>query len=658
MILKWSEWSKNWIDNFVLDRMPDGFQPNRDTDKVTLIRRAYFDLIGLPPTPEEVHSFVNDESKDAFEKVVDHLLESPHFGERIAIYWLDLVRFADTVGYHGDQDHSITPYRDWVIDALNDNMRFDQFTREQLAGDLLDNATIDQKIASGYNRLLQTTHEGGAQAREYLAIYAADRVRNVSAVWMGATVGCAQCHDHKYDPYKIDDFYKLSAFFADLDDAQHLSNGTNALPTRRDPEITVLSRRDRQEVDRLEKELEQTKSRLEKSRKENVNNRAELELEIKKLEQSISEVNARQRKTMISAALKEPRTTRILPRGNWLDDSGPIVDPAIPGILGSISTKQNRPTRLDLANWLTDSEKGYGKLAARVMANRFWYLLTGNAISGTMDDFGGQGTPPLAPDLLDNLAIEFVESGWDMKHLIRLIVTSRTYRQSSIATAEQLKLDSENQWFARAGRYRLPAEVIRDNALAVSGLLVDEIGGPSAKPFQPPGHYRHLNFPPRKYQRDTDQQQYRRGVYVHWQRQFLHPMLKSLDAPTREECSAERSRSNTPLAALTLLNDPSFIEAARVFADRILTEGGEDFESRLAFACQWTLSRNPTNREVKIFTQLFEENKTVFANDLESAKKLTSVGLAPVSSHDVAELAAWTMIARAIFNLNENITRN
>lgn len=651
-----SDWPKNWIDNFVLHRMPDGLEPAPDADRITLLRRLHFDLTGLPPTPEQVRKFLADDSDQAIQKVVDELLESPHFGERFAMYWLDLVRYADTVGYHGDQDHNISPYRDWVIESLNNNMKFDQFTREQLAGDLLESPTTSQRIASGYNRLLQTTHEGGLQPAEYIAIYAADRVRNVSAVWMGGTLGCAQCHDHKYDPYTLTDFYSMSAFFSDLDDTQHFKSGTNALPTNRPPEISLPTKEQIQILEGFNSSLGKVQAKLDDKPSEE--EKVKLDEEVKKLQNSIKAINSQIRRSMISVALEEPRVTRVLPRGNWLDDSGPVVQPAIPNFMGKIPTTNERASRLDLANWLVDSEQGVGLLTARVMANRFWYLLNGNAIAADLDDFGGQGTPPLAPKLLDNLAMEFIDSGWDIKHMIGLIVSSRTYRQSSVTSPAKLAADPNNEWFARAGRYRLPAEVIRDNALMVSGLLVDEVGGPSSKPYQPAGYYRHLNFPVRKYHHHKNKNQYRRGIYIHWQRQFLHPMLRSLDAPTREECTAERPRSNTPLAALTLLNDPSFVEAARVFADRILTEGGDDFESKLKFAFLWTLSREANRQETALLKELYSQSLVEFQADRESATQLTTTGIAPASKHDVSELAAWTTIARAIFNLNENLTRN
>ncbi len=643
-------WPLNWIDRFVLARLEsEGLAPSPDSDRVTLIRRLSFDLTGLPPSPAEVDTFVGDGDPDAYERIVDRLLRSPHFGERMAMYWLDLVRFADTVGYHGDQDHNISPYRDYVIDAFAGDMPFDQFTREQLAGDLLPNAGIDQKIASGYNRLLQTSHEGGVQPKEYLAIYAADRVRNISAVWLGATMGCCQCHDHKYDPYSTKDFYSMVAFFADIDEAQHFKVGSNALPTRRPPEIKVLTKRERARL----ADLKRKAAKLEAAQLE-----AGPPAEIETVRQEIKKIENRARSTMITVSIK-PRTIRVLPRGNWLDDSGPIVDPAIPEFLGKIDREGRRLTRLDLADWLTDPANGSGKLTARVFANRFWYLLFGVGISGVLDDLGGQGESPVHPELLDNLTMEFVESGWRVKHLVKLIVMSRAYRQSSLESPALRERDPYNQLIARQSRFRLPAEMVRDNALAISGLLVREYGGPSVKPYQPAGYYRHLNFPTRKYRHHADERQWRRGLYIHWQRQFLHPMLRALDAPSREECTAQRSRSNTPLAALTLLNDPTFVEAARGLAERTIRSGGDSVDARLDYAFRLAVSRTPDGFERKALTGLLETGREQSRANPQAAQALVRTGQSRVPEDlDAVELAAWTSVARAILNLNETITRN
>lgn len=647
----------NWIDRFIAQRLAgESLKLSPEADRVTLIRRVSFDLTGLPPTPEEVDVFVNDKSDGAWEKLIDRLLASEAHGERMATYWLDLVRYADTVGYHGDQDHSISPYRDWVIDAFIENMPFDRFTAEQLAGDLVEGSGIDQKIASGYNRLLQTTHEGGLQPREYLAIYAADRIRNLSEVWMGGTMGCCQCHNHKFDPYTIEDFYSMGAFFADLDEAKHFTSGGNSLPTKRDPELVVLTRRERLRIDELKQEIAGIKVASQHLANGNADQPSIVAM-IKKLEKEIEAIEKSARRTMISASIK-PRTMRVLPRGNWLDDSGPIVTSAIPSFLGNIETGNQRATRLDLANWLTDAENGNGLLTARVFANRFWYLLFGEGVARNLTDFGGQGEPPSHPELLDNLAIEFVESGWNVRHMLKLIAMSRAYRQASVVSNELRKVDPENRLFSRQARLRLPAEAVRDNALFISGLLVQKVGGPSVKPYQPAGYYRHLNFPTRKYAQHNDERQWRRGLYVHWQRQFLHPMLKAFDAPRREECTAQRPRSNTPLASLTLLNDPTFVEAARAFAARILT-GTSDDKRRLDRAFRLAVSRSPDDFERKLVMQLLAESREQFRADEAAARALVSTGLAPTDAKvSAVEHAAWTTVARAILTLGETTTRN
>ena len=648
--VKGKDWRLNWIDDFVLAKLEEqGLAPAQEADRTTLIRRLSIDLTGLPPTPTEVSSFLQDESDTAYERCVDRLLGSPRFGERMASYWFDLVRYASTVGYHGDQVHSISPYRDYVIDAFNSNLPFDQFTREQLAGDLLPEATMRQKIASGYNRLLQTSHEGGVQPKEYLAIYGADRVRNVSGVWMAATMGCCQCHDHKFDPYTIKDFYAIQAFFADLDEAEHLTKGDNKNPTTRRPEMEVLS-----DVQRLQlAELESRRAELAKEEgvSENRNDASS------KLEQQVTLIHKEAARTMISVSIT-PRPIRILPRGNWLDESGEVVEPAVPETFGRLSVSDLRATRLDLAKWLTDADQGIGGLTARVMVNRFWYLLFGRGIAPVLDDFGGQGEVPSHPELLDNLALEFVDHGWDTKSILKLIVMSRSYRQSSREHSGIRNRDPLNVLLSHQGRFRFPAETVRDSSLAISGLLVEQLGGANSLPYQPEGYYRHLNFPERQYLSDAGPSQWRRGVYMHWQRQFLHPMLKAFDAPSREECTTQRQRSNTPLAALVLLNDPTFVEAARVFATRILMEGGGSTEDRLRFAFIEAISRFPSHQELAAFKTLLEQSRDEFRVNADSARLLVSVGLQSSPEHlDRTELAVWTVVARAILSLNEAITR-
>jgi hypothetical protein len=657
-----ASWPLGPVDRFLLAAIEArGLRPSPEADRVTLLRRLHFDLIGLPPTPEEVTAFVEDRRPDAHERVVDRLLASPHFGERMAIWWLDLVRYADTVGYHGDQEHHIFPYRDWVIRAWNDGMPFDQFTLEQLAGDLLPNPTIDQVVATGYNRVLQTTHEGGAQDKEYRAKYASDRVRNLTSVWMGATMACAECHDHKYDPYTQRDFYGLAAFFADIQERGAFP-GPDKTPTVRAPEMEVLAPLDRAELERIEAriaEIERTLSPGPEQKPEPAEPDASATEAAKKqleaLQSQREAVKRRAVRTMITVAV-EPRVIRLLPRGDWMDDSGPELDPAVPEVFGPLGISGRRPTRLDLARWLTRPDHPQ---TARVVVNRLWGMLFGEGLSRSLDDNGSQGVWPTHPELLDWLAVELVDSGWNVKHVLRLMATSRAYRQSSVGSPELLERDPENRLFARQARFRLPAELIRDAALEVSGLLVHRVGGRSARPYQPAGYYAPLNFPKREYQPDTDENQYRRGVYMHWQRQFLHPMLRAFDAPSREDCTARRPVSNTPLAALTLMNDPTFVEAARVLADRIVREGGATTTERVSWAWRAVLSRSPDDREAAALVRHHEGSLSHYAANPEAAEALSRVGLAPRDENlDAVERAAWTSVARALLNLHEAITRN
>ena len=615
-------------------------------DRVTLLRRLYFDLIGLPPEPEVVATFVANQDPQAYEQVVERLLASPRFGERMAIYWLDLVRFANSVGYHGDQEHAIDPYRDYVIASFNENLAFDQFTIEQLAGDLLPNPTQDQLVATGYNRLLQTSHEGGVQQAEYLAKYAADRVRNVSAAWMGATLGCAECHDHKFDRFPQRDFYRLAAFFADVDDLQTF-RGSNSTPTQRLPELTVLSRVDRKRSNHLLRRIE-----LLKTADDGADER------LAELQETLEQLQSRGTRTMVTKAI-EPRVIRVLDRGDWMDDAGEVVAPGVPVALPDLPRLERRATRLDLARWLTSINH---PLTARVFVNRIWSLLFGVGISRDLEDLGSQGEWPTHPDLLDWLSTEFVQSGWDVKHLVRQIVLSKTYRQSSVPTVAMLAHDPDNRFFTRAERFRLSAELVRDTLLSVSDLLVLDDQLASARPLQPIGYYAHLNFPPRRYEPDQNSSQYRRGVYMHWQRQFLHPMLKAFDAPSREECTPQRSQSNTPQAALTLLNDPCLVEAAVGFAvcalrQRDVGDSVSDQRElhRIAWMWQEALSRKPLPEETKILRRVLGENRDYYQQHPAAAAELVPAEIEPVQQ---IEIAAWTAVARTILNLGETLTRN
>jgi hypothetical protein len=640
-------WGAQPIDRWILSGLESAkLKPSPPADPITLLRRVTLDITGLPPTIQEVRAYLADAAPNRYQRLVERLLGSPRYGERMAMYWLDLVRFADTVGYHGDQEHAISPYRDYVIDAFANNKPFDEFTVEQLAGDLLPNSTQEQKIATGYNRLLQTSHEGGVQPKEYLAIYAADRVRNVAGVWLGATLGCAQCHDHKYDPYTARDFYSMAAFFADIQELGDFKGSPNRSPTTRPPEMVVLSSAAQQDLSKLD-------SKLAMAKRPATGSKASKDL-IKSLGAQRTKVLASGRRTMITVS-KPPRQTRLLHRGDWMDTTGEIVQPAVPHFLPQIQAKGRRANRLDLARWLISKAQ---PLTARVFVNRMWYLLFGRGLSVSLDDFGSQGAAPDHPELLDALASEFASEGWDVKNLVRRIVSSKAYQQRSIPDPQVIDRNPANRWFAWQSRWRLPAEMIRDNALAVSGLLVEQVGGDSVKPYQPAGYYRHLNFPPRKYRQHSDQRQWRRGVYMHWQRMFLHPALKAFDAPTREECTAKRSVSNTPQAALTLLNDPTFVEAARVFAAKLLTRSGS-VQERLGYGFEMVTARPASAPELAVLVDTLSQHRKLYRASPKLAGALQATGLTkPPKGVNAVELASWTAVTRVLLNLHETTTRN
>lgn len=683
------------LDRFIVARLDqEGLRPSAEADKRTLLRRLSFDLIGLPPTPQEMDAFLADSSPQAWEKQVERLLASKHFGERLALYWLDLVRYADTGGYHSDNHRDVWLYRDWVINAFNDNMPFDRFTREQLAGDLLPNPTEAQRIASGYNRLLMTTEEGGAQPKEYTAKYAADRVRNASTVWLGLTLGCAECHDHKFDPFSTKEFYRFAAFFADIQEKPVGRQDQTRFPT---PPQAAAARNLEQQIAEVQKKLatstpeldaaqvqwedtlrlpeirklpkEAQEAALLEAAKRTAGQKDVLARHYRTLAPALNPVRAQlaalqKRKQQLEAEMPTtlvsragtPRTMRVLPRGNWLDDNGEIVQPGVPATLTPLPGQSTRATRLDLANWLTAPDH---PLTARVFVNRLWKLYFGEGLVKTLDDFGAQGTWPTHPELLDWLALEFSRSGWDIKHVVRLMVQSQTYRQSSLVSQALRQRDPYNRLLARQGRFRLDAELVRDNALAISGLLSHKLGGPPAKPYQPAGYWALLNFPKREYVADKGEGLYRRSLYSYWCRTFPHPSFVAFDAPSREECTVERPRSNTPLQALVLLNDPIYVEAARVFAERVLHEGGKTTEDRLTFAYRWALNRQPAVEEIRVLTDLLVRHLEQYQQDKQAAQEILTVGdHRPTSALNPAELAAWTSVARTLLNLHETITRN
>ncbi len=880
------------IDAFIRAKLAEKkITPSAEAPKARLLRRLSLDLTGIPPTPDEVAAFLADTSPGAYERQVDRLLTSPRHGERMAVWWLDIARFSDTVGFHGDQNQRIFPYRDYVIGAFSANKRFDQFTIEQLAGDLLPAPTTEQIVATGYNRLNMMTREGGAQPKEYLAKYGAERVRSVAAAWFGSTFGCAECHDHKFDPIKARDFYELQSFFADVKQwgvyhdyaytpNPELAGFSNDHPFP--PELEVESPYLKARLKRLQDELIAERKAVaasvsepakadalaawaqqarefyrqnpsgwqqpavtatlaragkpvakgeipigedrviryaaELKRGESVQVSvaagagavAAIQLELTeppvadpekkksttrnlvRLAAAIRAADGKERKldfTFADATAKEPRydggaeilgiatgwkvpaghlrkligtwllaqpptlaegetlvltltgetvppfrvalspfattdpllaigeplraaleapkpslvqtvliantwlystradraaydrqqklaakiretrdgraptlitqpmepfTVRILARGNWQDENGPIVLPSTPSFLPARreSTPEKRLTRLDLAQWIVSKEN---PITSRVVMNRLWAMYFGTGLSAVIDDLGSQGELPSHPELLDWLASEFRDRGWNMRHMIRQIVTSATYRQSSSLRPELRDLDPGNRLLASQNPRRLEAEFVRDTALFAAGLLnLRDVGGPSVKPYQPAGYYAALQFPDRDYVASDDDEQWRRGVYMHWQRTFLHPMLANFDAPARDECAAARTVSNTPQQALTLLNDPTFVEAARVLAARAAT--GTD-DARLQRLFQFTLGRDPKPAETAPLKSLLAKQREYFRATPDDATKVLRIGQSPATTGDAADLAAWTQVARVLLNSQEFITR-
>ena len=905
----------NPIDAFIEARLArEGLQFSPEADRRTLLRRASFDLTGLPPAPAEVVAFQNDKSPDAWVKVVDRLMASPHYAEKQAMHWLDAVRYADSAGFHGDNLWPAWPYRDYVLRAYRDNKPFDQFTREQLAGDLMPNPAVEQRTASAYNRMNRYSAEGGLQPKEYLAKYGADRVRTLSAAWLGSTMGCAECHDHKFDPFTSKDFYSMKAFFADIKETGLMPDrGADAWGAKlllatpeqqaRLDELTAKAEAARKELDDQAKQLlaknsafvgtadrswqwqkpvaaragagsilkiyntetvDSSVNGFERKRGDGlivasgpipdndtytvelrpgagtwtalgldlhsdetlpgnglargadrfVLTEVDAELSGKKIplvlatanktdvhvdapamaaidgdpatgwseghmlalrfgakvttqadsvitvrlhqdspirravigrfrlalsnaefswpflgdtgkqskartdaEQAVLNVDVehgvpfdvtegfnvepakrteKQQKAIldffefttpavqplliraeqmawertrffwtiprvVTTEAVEPGITRILPRADWMNETTEIVQPAVPAFLGKVDTGGRRATRLDLANWLVSAQN---PLTARAYVNRVWREFFGIGITKSLDDLGSQGEGPVHPELLDWLASEFVQPAydaasahaWDMKHLVRTIVLSKAYRQASTSTPALDEKDPDNRLVARQSRFRVDAEVVRDTALQVSGLLVDRFGGPPVKPAAPVGYLFAMNFPKRDYSESRGGDLYRRGVYTEWQRTFLHPALLNFDAPTREECAVNRTNSNTPLQALDLLNDPIFVEASRVFAQRALAANARN---PIDEAFRLAEDRAPTPQERRILMGLYTESLKQFRADTKAAEALLSVGEAPrPKAVAPAELAALTAVTRAILNLHETITRN
>ena len=885
-------WSANTIDRFILSRLDQaGLKHAPEADKATLIRRVTLDLTGLPPTPEEVDAFLADNSPEAYERVVDRLLESARLGEHFARYWLDLVRYGDTHGLHFDNERALWKYREWVVNAFNQNKPFDQFTVEQLAGDLLPEATIDQRIATGFNRCNVSTSEGGSINEEVLVRYAVDRTETMSTIFMGLTLGCAVCHDHKFDPVSQKEFYQLFAFYNAAADAAMDGNQIAPPPILKvpSPEITARLAELDQQTAAVQTQITDTLAKIEYTDpgppagqplgepreyvwiedatpagaqqqgdsawefvsapehpvhsgekatrrqaaalsqhfftgaspglkigegdklfaycwldaqnppktimlqfndgtwehraywgedaipfgaggKENhhamgslpaAGQWARLEVDVaavglqpgavlngwaftqfgglvywdhagsvtrtpqdgasfesqiawEAFERTLTQSgvpqpvrdaikvepdkrNAEQQKlirnhflefvyagtrtvldplhkqrdeltkqrtdtdnsipmTMVMADLPQPRETFVLTRGEY-NKPGEKVEPNVPAVFPALPTDAPR-NRLGLARWLVDPAH---PLTARVTVNRFWQQYFGRGIVKTAEDFGSQGEWPTHPELLDWLAVEFIDSGWDVKRLQKLIVMSNTYRQSSRVTEELLQRDPENVLLARGPRFRLDAEVVRDSALAISGLLVEQVGGKSVRPYQPPGIWEAVAFVgsnTQNYKPDEGHGLYRRSLYTFWKRTAPPPSLMAFDAPSRETCVARRARTNTPLQALVLMNDEQYVEASRRLAARMLTRGRSTPQEQLALGFQSCTARQPTAQELGVLDRIYAAQLEHFRAQPEAAKKLLAVGAAaPVAELDPAQHAAMTMMANLLLNLDETITK-
>ena len=631
--VKDAKWGRNDVDRFILAQLERrGWKPSLEADKHALIRRVSLDLTGLPPTPDEVKAFIADKSPEAYGKLVDRLLAKTAYGEHWARQWLDLARYADSTGYADDQPRTIWGYRDWVIRALNGNMPFDQFTREQLAGDLLHQPTNDQLVATAFHRNTQTNNEGGTADEEFRNVAVVDRVNTTMQVWMGTTMACAQCHDHKYDPISQVEYYRLFAFFNNADE----------------PRIDAPTREVQFQRAAIDEKIKQVEASLSGLAKEDAKR--------KSIEDSLAKLKKTRPKaatTMVMARRKEPRTTRRFIQGDFTRPAEE-VQAGTPGVLHRLAKRDG--DRLGFARWVADTNN---PLLARVAVNRMWQHLFGQGIVQTDNDFGSQGIPPTHPRLLDWLAVEFMENGWSQKELHRLLVTSATYRQASSRRADVDRIDPANKWLARQARFRLDAELVRDVALAASGMLSARMGGPGVFPPQPEGCM-DLGQHRKTWKASTGENRYRRAAYTYRWRNTPHPALKVFDAPDGLAACTRRIRSNTPLQALTLLNDPAFIELSMGLANRLLTEAATA-EERIRLGFQLCLNREPDVDEVRLLTGLVAQQTKEFAAQASSAKAIVvhanALGQATRPVTGDAAFSAWTMVARVMLNLDETITR-
>jgi hypothetical protein len=684
--VKGAAWIRNGIDNFILAKLErEGVQPSPEADRQTLIRRLSLDLTGLLPTPEEVAAFLADAQPGAYERLVERLLASPHYGERWGRHWLDQARYADSNGYSIDSPRAMWPYRDWVIKALNEDMPFDRFTLEQVAGDLLPNPTKSQVIATAFHRNTMINEEGGVKPEQFRVEAAIDRVNTTGAVWLGLTVGCAQCHSHKFDPIPQREFYQLFAFFNQGEDVNNKGAtvevargevfGNPVAQTSPDVETAKSAKHRKTQEEWEDEELARVKAlpadKLPAAdyvdaltQNPAARSDAQKRLVSEAYEKAVPPgKHAKPRadtadvvRLMVMQDVAKPRPTFLLQRGDYTrpDEKAGALQP---GVISAISAAFRTPpgefhSRLDLARWLVSPEN---PLTPRVTMNRMWMRYFGRGIVETDEDFGAQGAAPTHAELLDWLAGEFVRRGWSMKAMHRLIVTSATYRQSSKVRADLAEKDPRNLWLARQERVRVDAEVVRDAALSASGLLDRTIGGPSVHPPQPDGVYSFTQTG-KKWAADTGPNRFRRALYTMFYRSAAYPLFGAFDAPDFTTACTRRPRSDTPLQALTVANDPAFVELAQGLAARLRRElPGPDVDARLRRACMLCWCREPSAKELAILRGYYAAQRADFAADEKAAGNFLSPDLAKANAP--AECAALTAVARTIFNTDNFITR-
>lgn len=652
-------WTLNRIDPFVISRLEkEGLEPQPQADKRTLIRRLTFDLTGLPPTLQQIRTFLEDRSDAAYERLVDRLIAMPQYGEHMAKYWLDLVRFADTNGMHHDHYREITPYRDWIIRSFNDNLSFDQFLTFQLAGDLFDEPTLDQQIASGFNRLHLVIDAGTALPEESFHRNVVDRVTAFGTALLGLTLECASCHDHKYDPLTQKDFYQLYAFFNNIDAGPEAPGSAPHTPIlylgndQQQAQIRKLNSKIASmnaEIQALRKALTNDNTSPEEKQTVSTNLKSKEET-LAELTEQLKAVRSQVPMTLIMKERDEVRPTHIRVRGSY-DQLGEEVHRKTPAFLPAMPNTDEIKTRMDLAKWVTAPEN---PLVARVAVNRFWQQLFGVGLVKTAEDFGAQGEWPSHPELLDDLALQFIQSEWNVKLLIKSMVMSATYQQSSQIDPAAFAADPENRLLARGARMRLDSEMIRDQILTVSNMLVPTMYGKSVRPPQPPNLWKTVSMVSSStysFTADQGDKIYRRSLYSFWKRAMPPPQMTIFDAPTREACIARRERTNTPLQALVLMNEQQYFKAARHFAIQLLSETGMTRQDRIRAAYESVTASLPDDSEFATLNDGLKAFHVAYENDLPSAHAMTNDLELPDDNQRI-DIAAYTMLLNSLFNLD------